>query len=366
MPPSTVHYNVFLDDEYDSSAVDDTTTAVLIAVDDDDDDDDDDFDQHEQYDAFDDEYDDSDHFEKFTPGRRRTAGPRLVTEGKSGRKSVADLLELDEPDADQPDDDAAAVADVRYTSWDAASHGPDPIPEWVVTALAAIDTPLGVLKTGKEADVSLLDRTVPGGQSSLLAVKTYRSSDHRMFHRDSGYQEGRRVRRSRETRAMATRTAFGRELLAGKWAMAEFEALSRLWSAGANVPYPVQLLGSELMMEFIGEPDGSAAPRLAAAVPDGDPVDYWTHLWHDLLDSLSLLADLGFTHGDLSPYNVLVHDEHCVLIDLPQVVDIVGNPQGVRFLARDVANVSDFFSRHGVADIDPELVTAALIDRAGL
>ena len=167
------------------------------------------------------------------------------------------------------------------------------MPDWVVTSFAAIDTPLGVLKTGKEADVSLLDRSVPGGQSGLLAVKTYRSSEHRMFHRDSGYHEGRRVRRSRETRAMATRTAFGRELLAGKWAMAEFEALSRLWSAGASVPYPVQLIGSELMMEFVGEPDGSAAPRLAAATPDGDPVEYWTHLWHDLVDSLTLLADLG-------------------------------------------------------------------------
>ena len=86
-----------------------------------------------------------------------------------------------------------------------------------------------------------------------------------MFHRDAGYLEGRRVRRSRETRAMATRTAFGRELLSGQWANAEFGALSALWKAGARVPYPVQLIGSELMMEFIGTPDGEAAPRLAAS-----------------------------------------------------------------------------------------------------
>ena len=321
---------------------------------------DDDFD-----DRFEDSAYDTDVFEKFTPGRRRTAGPRLVAEGKSGRKSVADLLDLEQPDPDQPDS-TPVDDDIRYTSYDAAAHGPDPVPDWVVTSFAAIDTPLGVLKTGTEADVSLLDRSVPGGQGGLLAVKTYRSSEHRMFHRDAGYHEGRRVRRSRETRAMATRTAFGRELLAGKWAMAEFEALSRLWSAGASVPYPVQLIGSELMMEFVGEPTGSAAPRLAAATPDGDPVEYWTHLWHDLVDSLTLLADLGLTHGDLSPYNVLIHRERCVLIDLPQVVDIIGNPQGVRFLARDVANVSEFFARRGVEDVDPELVTATLVDRAGL
>jgi RIO kinase 1 len=142
--------------------------------------------------------------------------------------------------------------DVRpYSSWDVATHGPDPRPSWVVTELSALDTELGILKTGKEADVHLVHRAVPGTPGTLLAAKRYRPAERRMFHRDAGYTEGRRVRRSRETRAMARRTEFGRELLADQWAAAEFAALSALWPIEAPVPYPVQLAGTELMLEFI-------------------------------------------------------------------------------------------------------------------
>src|SRR5215204_3949916 len=102
----------------------------------------------------------------------------------------------------------------------------------------------------------------------MLAVKQYLCFEHRMFHRDAGYLEGRRVKESREMRAMATRTHYGRELIASQWAVAEMDVLSRLWSTGAAVPYPVQLMGTELMMEFIGSPDGGAAPRLAQIRPD--------------------------------------------------------------------------------------------------
>ncbi len=264
--------------------------------------------------------------------------------------------------------DPRGAVRTAYSTYDAAAHGPEPVPDWVVTSCSAIDTPLGILKTGKEADVHLLDRSLPGGSSSLLAVKTYRSSEHRMFHRDSGYQEGRRTRRTREGRAMAARTSFGRELLAGKWAAAEFAALSTLWTAGAPVPYPVQLIGSELMMEFVGDGSGAAAPRLAAATPpDGTPAHaFFTDLWHDLVGTLELVAALGYTHGDLSPYNVLVADGRCVLIDLPQIVDVIANPQGPAFLARDAAVIADFFARKGVPGADGELLTSRLAGHAGL
>ena len=144
-----------------------------------------------------------------------------------------------------------------------------PFPTGYPPRAAATDIDLGVFKTGKEADVSLIRRT-HGDHSVLLAAKQYRDAQHRLFHRDAGYLEGRRMRRSRENRAMATRTEFGRELIAGQWAAAEFAVLSRLWSAGAAVPYPVQLLGTELMMEFIGDADGVAAPRLAQLRPSTD------------------------------------------------------------------------------------------------
>ena len=103
-------------------------------------------------------------------------------------------------------------------------------------------------------------------RGTLLAAKRYRPAERRMFHRDAGYTEGRRVRRSRETRAMARRTEFGRELLAGQWAAAEFSALSALWPIEAPVPYPVQLSGTELMLEFIGD-RGRYGGSAARAVP---------------------------------------------------------------------------------------------------
>jgi RIO kinase 1 len=192
-----------------------------------------------------------------------------------------------------------------------------------------------------------------------------------MFHRDAGYLEGRRVRRSREMRAMSNRTAFGRELIAGQWAAAEFDALSRLWLAGRTtgaiaVPYPVQVSGTELMLEFIGDPDtGEAAPRLAQTRPGVDALD---DLWRQLVDALTVLARAGLAHGDLSPYNLLVHRGELVLIDLPQVVDVIANPRGREFLARDVRVVTSWFVARGMSPqrADAEALTSVLCAEAGL
>src|SRR5947199_8863453 len=155
----------------------------------------------------------------------------------------------------------------RWSTWDQSApteRGPRPHPDWLITDLAAVDTELGILKTGKEADVFLLRRGVPGSdRSCLLAAKRYRAAEHRMFQRDSEYLEGRRVRESRVNRAIAARSAAGRAMISTQWASAEFAALSQLCAVGLPVPYPVQILGTELLLEFIGDPDGTAAPRLA-------------------------------------------------------------------------------------------------------
>ncbi|MEP7202199.1 MAG: RIO1 family regulatory kinase/ATPase [Ilumatobacteraceae bacterium] len=241
---------------------------------------------------------------------------------------------------------------ITYSTYPEAAHGPTPSPEWVSTSPAAIDVDLGVFKTGKEADVSLIRRT-HGEKSVLLAAKQYRDAQHRMFHRDAGYLEGRRMRRSRENRAIETRTGFGRELIAGQWASAEFAVLSRLWLVGAAVPYPVQLYGTQLMMEFIGDADGVAAPRLAQLQPS--PAEA-SALFVQLRDVLGRLADAGYTHGDLSPYNALVHEDRLVLIDVPQAVDLVGNPQGFGFLRRDCENICSWFRARGVAAADPAIL----------
>ncbi|GLY20410.1 RIO1 family regulatory kinase/ATPase [Micromonospora sp. NBRC 101691] len=302
--------------------------------------------------------------ERRPRGKRRFDDdePQFLKHGRQPRPTPVE----DDGDPDQP-----LVGD-RWSTWDQATTGPEPYPDWVVTELAAQDTELGVLKTGKEADVHLVRRAVPDtDRSCLLAVKRYRAPEHRLFHRDAGYLEGRRVRRSRETRAMAGRTTFGRQMIAGQWAAAEFAVLSRLWEIGVAlgtvaVPYPVQLIGTELMLEFIGDAEeGQAAPRLAQLRPEPDEL---RGLWEQLVDVLVVLARTGHAHGDLSPYNLLVHDGRLVLIDLPQAVDVVANPQGAEFLARDVRVVATWFAARGLpADlVDPAALTGQLLREAGL
>jgi len=151
---------------------------------------------------------------------------------------------------------------------------------------------------------------------------------------------------------MARRTEFGKELLSGQWAMAEFEALGALWGLGLPVPYPVQLDDREMLMEFIGT-DGEAAPRLAQARPGPALL---AHLFEQLRSAMVLLAQRGWTHGDLSPYNVLLHGERLVIIDWPQIVDIIGNPRGFEFLERDVANMCRWFTARGLAVDEGQLL----------
>jgi RIO kinase 1 len=116
------------------------------------------------------------------------------------------------------------------------------------------------------------------------------------------------------------------------------------------VPDPVQVLGTEVLLEFIGDPDGTAAPRLAETRPrDGELAG----LWAQLVQALAELARHGLAHGDMSAYNVLVHRGRVVLIDLPQVVDVIANPRGAEFLDRDAANVARWFTARGLADADP-------------
>lgn len=240
--------------------------------------------------------------------------------------------------------------ETTLTTYSDATHGPHPVPDWVVTDPDARDHDRGVLKSGKEADVHLVERTAPDGTSCLLAAKRYRSSEHRQFHRDAAYLEGRRVRSSREMRAMERRTDFGRILLAEQWAIAEFRALTELWSAGAPVPYPVQRSGNEVAMAFIGDRTGTAAPRLAETRPESvDPAD----LFRQVGALLRVLADRGYAHGDLSAYNLLVDEGRVVMIDLPQIVDLAANPQGAEFFRRDCRNVANWFATRGIS-VDPD------------
>jgi RIO kinase 1 len=222
----------------------------------------------------------------------------------------------------------------------------------VVTSQAAIDTELGILKTGKEADAYLLERAVPDsdavGDAVVMVAKRYRGADHRDFHRSAAYTAGRKVRNTRDNRAMARKSAHGKAVAAGQWAWAEWNALVRCHELGLPVPYPVQIDGTELLMEWIthDSPDGTeTAPRLAQTRPDRELLASY---FEQLRDFLAELARHGLVHGDLSPYNVLAAGERLVVIDLPQMVDLVGNPEGMDFLLRDCTNVCTWFRARGL------------------
>ncbi|HET9499047.1 MAG TPA: RIO1 family regulatory kinase/ATPase [Marmoricola sp.] len=263
---------------------------------------------------------------------------------------VFDYRPLDEPGEDQ-----------RFsTYWDVEPlmRGPQPVPDWLVTDRAAVDTDLGVLKTGKEADVFVLERAT-AGDACVLAAKRYRSNEHRSFQRSAAYTEGRRTRNTRDARALAGKTSFGRQVAAGQWAWAEWDSLKLCWEAGVPVPYPVQIDGTEILMELV-QHDGAPAPRLAGTRPEPDLL---AEYFAQLRAAMSALATHGLVHGDLSPYNILAAGARLVVIDLPQVIDLVANPQGTDFLLRDCTNVCTWFRRRGLEvdehDLFGELLAAA-------
>lgn len=250
----------------------------------------------------------------------------------------------------------------RWSTWlsvEPLCRGPEPRPEWVVTSQAAVDTELGILKTGKEADAFLLERAVPGseavGESVVMVAKRYRGEDHRDFHRSSAYTSGRKVRNTRDNRAMARKSAHGRAVAAGQWAWAEWGALVRCHELGLAVPYPVQIDGTELLMEWIThetEEGVETAPRLAQTRPGPELLASYLD---QLREFLAELARHGMVHGDLSPYNILAAGERLVVIDLPQMVDLVGNPAGMDFLLRDCTNVCTWFRARGLEVDEHEL-----------
>jgi RIO kinase 1 len=253
----------------------------------------------------------------------------------------------------------------RWSTWlevEPLSRGPEPRPSWVVTSQGAVDTDLGILKTGKEADVFLLERADPlaPDEGVIMAAKRYRSTDHRNFHRSAAYTEGRSMKRSRDERALKRKSTFGRLVAAGEWAVSEWAALTRLWSLGLPVPYPVQIDGTEILMEWITV-DGETAPRLAQTRPEPDLLASY---YDQLRDVLATMVQHGLVHGDLSAYNILAAGERLVVIDLPQIVDLVGNPAGMDFLMRDCTNIATWFRQKGLAAADEHELFGELMAHA--
>ena len=254
----------------------------------------------------------------------------------------------------------------RWSTWPATTpteRGPHPLPDWLVTSAGAFDTELGIVKSGKEADVFLIERAVADdpGASCVLAAKRYRGAETSDFHRAERYQEGRRLRNTRDMRALARGSSYGRTVAAGRWARAEFDALCRLHEEGVAVPYPVQVHDTEVLMEFIGD-DRVAAPRLAQTRAAGAEL---SDQFEQVVAVMRGFARVGAAHGDLSAYNLLVHHGRLIVIDLPQLVDVVANPGGMTFLERDCANICDWFTRRGLERYADELLADLVAELFG-
>ena len=245
--------------------------------------------------------------------------------------------------------------DAETSTYPAADHGPDPVPDWVITSGDARQVELGLLKTGKEADVHLIERR-HGEAVNVLAAKRYRKLEERLFRNDARYRAARRTGESRLDKAIAKGNKAGMVFRARLWLATEFDALCRLWSLGAPVPYPVQKLGNELMLELIGSSE-QAAPRLVHAGLDRNAL---CGAWDQLVDAMHGMVHCGVVHGDLSPYNILWDNGRLVIIDLPQSVDPVAHPEGIALLDRDVTTVAAWFARRGAGRDPSELFDSLL------
>lgn len=257
----------------------------------------------------------------------------------------------------------------RWSTWlgvEPLCRGPEPRPSWVVTSQGAVDTELGILKTGKEADVHLVERADPHepGGAVVMAAKRYRSAEHRTFHRAATYTEGRSMQRSRDERALKRKSTFGRQVAAAEWAVSEWAALVRLWQLGLPVPYPVQIDGTEILMEWICVLDTGGAPHTAPRLAQTRPSPELLASYFDqLTEALATMVQSGLVHGDLSAYNILAQGERLVIIDLPQVVDLVGNLNGMDFLQRDCTNICTWFRARGL-EVDEHVLYGELIAHA--
>jgi RIO kinase 1 len=214
-----------------------------------------------------------------------------------------------------------------------------------------------VIKTGKEASVWLC-RAGPSTGHRLLAAKTYLPRQHRNFKNDAIYKEGRVITKRRIRVAVERKTSFGRQFEDGWWVMREYDALTLLASAGADVPRTIAWNERAILMEYAGDEDGPA-PQLQHVRLDPEEA---RPLFDRLLWNVELFLFNNLVHADLSPFNVLYRDGSILVIDLPQVVDARTNPNAPSLLTRDLTNLCRYFQRYGVEQ-DPEALAADLWTR---
>jgi len=200
-----------------------------------------------------------------------------------------------------------------------------------------VDEVLQQIKSGKEADVFLVRKG-----EALLAAKVYKARTERNFKNNAGYLEGRAVRSSRDARAMAKGSRYGRSQQEEAWKHAEVDALYKLAAAGVRVPAPDIFYEGVLVMGLVVDAEGYPAPRLADTTPDREQA---LAMYTDLLQQAGIMLSCDLIHGDLSAFNVLLAHDGPTIIDLPQVISAAANPQAEMFFRRDVQNLHRFFAQ---------------------
>jgi len=199
-----------------------------------------------------------------------------------------------------------------------------------------VDQVLGQLMSGKEATVYV----VRCGDD-IRCAKVYKEASQRSFRNNASYQEGRKVRNSRQARAMEKGSRFGRKMQEEVWQSAEVDALYRLAAAGVRVPQPHLCYEGVLLMDLIVDADGHPAPRLN----DVELSEELALEFHALLiEQVVRMLCAGIIHGDLSEYNILVGEDGPVIIDVPQAINAAGNSNAAEMFARDVINLRSYFS----------------------
>lgn len=212
-------------------------------------------------------------------------------------------------------------------------------------------------KSGKEGTVYCCQAD-PSTGYDLVAAKVYRPRTHRSFKNDAVYNEGRVILNKRNARAVARKSEWGRETQFGLWMQHEFKTLAQLQALGSDVPKPLRLADSAILMEYVG--DGEvAAPKLMEV--ELEPAEV-RPLFNRIMSNIELWLANDLIHGDLSAYNVLYWDGALTVIDFPQAIDARANPGALGLLQRDVENICHHWSRYGVRT-DPERIARHLWQR---
>ncbi len=200
-----------------------------------------------------------------------------------------------------------------------------------------VDAVVRQLMSGKEATVYL----VRCGEE-IRCAKVYKDAKQRSFRKNASYQEGRKVKNSRQARAMEKGSRYGRQMQEEAWQSAEVDALYRLAAAGVRVPQPYLCYEGVLLMALVSDADGNPAPRLNdVELSEQQALEFHAGLLRQVVRMLCA----GIIHGDLSEFNILLGSDGPVIIDLPQAVDAAGNSNAASMLERDVANLASYFSR---------------------